>query len=253
MPTGPWDTDEIAKAEINSWARALGTVDRGFAVTWGSLKAGNSSRGCLHKLVCHNHAAAKTSCGWSLTLEQCAEGWVIRSYRPHPGEASGHNHPLIKTATEAMTRATMRDIPSDLVEIGKAMVLSGVANAQVYRFLRQQAEKDGGTAAFTLQDVYHKCGASTGERRLDATNLVEMLHEREQDEDLFSRTTTDSEGCLDKVFFVMKGATAIYANNVEKQMVEVDHKVRAAAADGWLERLSNALPRICSTAPTSTG
>lgn len=33
MPTGPWDTDEIAKAEINSWARALGTVDRGFAVT----------------------------------------------------------------------------------------------------------------------------------------------------------------------------------------------------------------------------
>jgi hypothetical protein len=132
-----------------------------------------------------------------------------------------------------MARATMREIPSDLVEIGKAMVLSGVANAQVYRFLRQQAEKDGGSAAFTPQDVYHKCGASTGERRLDATNLVEMLREREQQSGLFSRTTTDSEGCLDKVFFVMEGATAIYANDIEKQVVEIDHKVcRAAAGKG---------------------
>ena len=81
--------------------------------------------------------------------------------------------------------------------------------------------------------MWHQCGASTGERRLDASNLVEMLREREQSRGLFQRTTTDADGCLEQVFFVMEGATAIYANDVEKQVVEVDHKVcRAAAGKG---------------------
>jgi hypothetical protein len=163
------------------------------------------------------------------------------------------------------------------------MILSGVGNAQVFRTLKAQAEVNGDEAQFTIMDVYHACGSSTGERRLDATNLVEMLRQREMEEGLFQRTTTDQSGCMDKVFFVMKGATEIYANEPEQQVVEIDHKVcmhaaacaaRAAAAYSahkhtflrcacpharrrmrgpHLARLLTRCAVVFSTAPTSTG
>jgi hypothetical protein len=244
VPTGPWPTDEAAKTQINAWARDLSAAGGGFSTIWGSgcksPVTGARGRGRLHTLVCHNHAAAKGNCAWSLTLEECQEGWAVRSYHPHAdATGTGHSHPLILTAVEARARSSMRDIPADLVELGKVMILSGVGNAQVFRTLKAQAEVNGDEAQFTITDVYHACGSSTGERRLDATNLVEMLRHREVEEGLFQRTTTDQSGCLEKVFFAMKGATEIYANEPERQVVEIDHKVcppvatcaaRAAAA-----------------------
>ncbi len=61
------------------------------------------------------------------------------------------------------------------------------------------------------QDVYTATGASTAERALDATNLTELLHKREQEHKPFYRTTTDEEGGLKTVFFEMQGAREIYA------------------------------------------
>jgi len=232
VPTGPWTTDETAKAAINVWARDRGAAGGGFTVVWGSLKpaviGSRNARGRLHLLICHNHAEAKGKCKWSLTLEECQEGWAVRSFHPHDLTDSGHNHDLITTAVEARARSSMREIPADLVEIGKALVRTGIPNAQVFRFLKDQAETDGGEALFTRQDVYHACGASTGERRLDATHLVEMLQRREVDEGLFQRVTTEDD-CLKEVFFVLQGATEIYANEPERQVVEIDHKARHAS------------------------
>ena len=236
VPTGPWPTDEEAKVEINAWALNRELAGGGFAVTWGSHKPAVTSgsardRGRLHTLICHNRRGGDgPPCTWSLTLEECQEGWAIRSYHPHDGEESGHNHPLAQTAVEAKARSSMRDIPRDLVDIGKALIKAGVEPSRVFTFLKQQAEKDGAEALFTYQDVYHACGASTGERRLDATNLVEMLSKREMEEGLFQRITTDESGCLKEVFFAMKGATEVYANAPEKQLVEIDHKVRSPLA-----------------------
>ena len=229
MPTGPWTTDELAKAQYNVWARDRCVAGGGFSVVWGSAKAAVGTHGRLHTLVCHNHAAAKGKCAWSVTLEECEECWAVRSFHPHAATDTGHNHNLILTAVEARARSSMREIPADLVEVGKAMLQCGVSNAHVYRFLTRRVEADGTKEAlFTYQDVYHACGASTGERRLDATNLVEMLRQREVDEGLFQRTTTDDAGCLKEVFFALKGAMEIYANEPERQVVEIDHKVRPA-------------------------
>ena len=36
MPTGPWATDEVAKAEINKWAKDRSVAGGGFSVRWGS-------------------------------------------------------------------------------------------------------------------------------------------------------------------------------------------------------------------------
>jgi len=237
VPTGPWQTDELAKVDINAWALKRNLAGGGWAVFWSSLKPALISprgaahdRGCLHTLACHNRRNSITPCTWTLTLEECQEGWAIRSYHPHDGEESGHNHSLIHTAVEAKARSSMRDIPRDLVDIGKALIQAGVEPSRVFTFLKQQAERDGAEALFTYQDVYHACGASTGERRLDATNLVEMLRTREMEEGLFQRTTTNESGCLKEVFFEMKGATEVYANAPEKQLVEIDHKVRSPLA-----------------------
>jgi hypothetical protein len=244
VPTGPWPTDELAKAAINAWAGDRNVAGGGFAVSWGSgIKPAVASsrlgrdRGRLHTLICHNHSnSSGTKCTWALTLEECQEGWAIRSYHPHDGAENGHNHSLIQTAVEARARSSMREISRELVDIGKALVLSGVQPNQVFRFLKEQAEKDGAEALFTYQDVYHACGASTGERRLDATNLVEMLNKREMEEGLFQRTTTDESGCLKEVFFAMKGATEVYACAPDKQLVEIDHKVRSLAHGASLPR-----------------
>jgi len=165
MPTGPWRTDDNAKAAINAWAKALGQDDRGFAVTWGSARPAIATRGRLHTLVCHDHAASKTKCTWSLSLEECVEGWAraIRSFHPHPGAESGHNHPFIKTSTEAMARSTMREIPPDLVEIGKAMVLSGMGNAST-----ASCESGRRRTAARRRLLSKTCGTNAGRARASA-------------------------------------------------------------------------------------
>jgi hypothetical protein len=123
MPTGPWRTDHSAKAEISVWARDRSAAGGSFSVVFsGSSPAqgGRSARGCLHTLICHNHAVGNGKCTWALTLEECQEGWAVRSFHPHGGADSGHSHPLIQTVIEARARSSMRDIPADLVELGKA-------------------------------------------------------------------------------------------------------------------------------------
>ena len=256
VPTGPWAMDEDAKAEINLWARNRKAGGGGFAVVWGNSRApvtsGRKVRGRLHTLICHNHGEANGKCGWSLTLEECKEGWAIRSYHPHAGAESslnnGHNHALIGTAVEAQARRSMREIPADLVEVGKALVHAGVSNTHVFRFLVQQVEKRGEEVMFNMQDVYHACGASTSARRLDATNLVEYLREREVKEGLFQRTTTDEMGNLNQVFFALADAHKIYAIEPERQVVEIDHKVRPACTAST-SRACSPLTRACCVRP----
>ena len=165
MPTGPWATDELAKAEINKWAKDRSVAGGGFSVRWGSSEkavlSGHYARGGLHTLICHNHTDMRGKCGWSLQLEECFEGWAVRNFHPHdkPETANGHNHTLISSPVEARARSSMREIPADLVDVGKGMIKWGVPNAQVFKYLKAMAERDGDEAMFTIEDVYTACGA----------------------------------------------------------------------------------------------
>jgi len=252
LPTGPWATDGLALADIDAAAKDLSVGGGGFSVMWGGTKPaviGRRGHGKLHVMFCHERHKNKSDCRWTLTLEECVEGWAIRSAHLDPGEG-GHSHGLLHTTTEVMARSSMRSIPPHLVDLGKAMVLSGIAPSKVHVFLKAQAEKEGSKAVFNYNDVYHACSASTGERRLDATKLVEMLRQREVDRGLFQRITTDEDGCLKEVFFQLDGSTEIYANELERQVVEIDHKVRPfSAAPAIIESTYNNY----STAPTRTG
>lgn len=271
FPTGPWETADDALAEINVFTKKIKTDGGGFAVTWGSSRAGVTSgswaRGRQKKLVCHEHGPPH-KCKWNLWLEHCVEGWVIKSFSAHDNDAGiVHNHALAQSQEEANARPAMRSIPEKLLPLAKRMVEANMTVASVYRWLCHEVKADGDEVAFNYQDVYHATGASTKERMMDATNLVETLRRREQEEGLFFRSQTDSEGCLTNVFYAMRGAHEIYAVDVDHQVVELDTKVRCfghlwpllrAARNGVAPAVaaSHAVARRCapcSTAPTMRG
>jgi hypothetical protein len=122
----------------------------------------------------------------------------------------------------------MRSIPEELIEPGKSMVASGMRVAHVFRWMRRDVEKKGNQVAFNYQDVYTATCASTAERAMDATNLLEALHQREKEEGAMGYycTQTDPEHCLKSVFFAMPGAHEAYAVDVDRQVVQLDTKVR---------------------------
>jgi hypothetical protein len=230
MPTGPWAEKAQAHADINAFCMNIKTHGGGFAVVWGSSDRGNATRswarGDRCMLACHQHALPH-SCKWKLWLEECLEGWAIWSFKGHD-VCVAHSHTLVQSREEANAHTAMRSIPESLLVTAKSMVRAGLRVAEVSRWLRHEVEKDGDEVAFNYQDVYSATGASTKERMLDATNLVELLRLREQEHGLFYRTTTDGEGCLKNVFFAMAGAHDIYAVDARHQVVEFDTKVRSA-------------------------
>jgi hypothetical protein len=228
MPTGPWETKALAHADINTFCMNTKTDGGGYAVVWGSSNAGSTKRGwargqqCM--LACHKHAPPYR-CKWKLWLEECAEGWAIWSFKGHD-VCVPHNHELAQSRAEANAHTAMRSIPDHLLPVAKSLVAASVSVEDVWRWLKRTVETEGGEVTFNYMDVYHATGASTAERALDATNLTEMLRQREQDHGLFYRTTTDGEGCLKNVFFAMHGAHETYAVDAKHQVVVFDTKVR---------------------------
>ena len=261
FPRGPWPSDDLAKAEIKTWC-ADPKHGGGFGVIWGSLDKvvleGRQHRGARHHLCCHK---LKDGCKWRMVLEDCVEGWAVVSHANH-SSVDAHSHPLVLSRAEANAYAVMREIPADLLTIAKTLVAAGVRVSEADRWLRYSVEKAGGEVTWTYQDVYRQTCATTAERKLDATDMLELLRQRQQEQGLFYRTTTDSEGCLNKVFFAMAGAHDIYAVDAERQVVEFDTKVRnaarlelcpCAALPPALHRAALGVPALTCLAPLQFG
>ena len=199
MPTGPWQDAESAKAELKAWCMDLKTAGGGWGITWGGVRAASSRRGTERKLVCHLHGGLRVApCKWRLSLEECVGGWVVSAHVPH-SEGCAHSHTLTQSTAEANAHTAMRSIPADLLPQAKSLAAAGIATKSVLTWLKHTVTVRGEEVTFEYMDVYHAVGASTAERALDATNLVEALRQREQEQKLFSRTTNDKDGFLDKV------------------------------------------------------
>jgi hypothetical protein len=194
-PTGPWATPAQALAELNAFFSNPKTGDGGFAVSWGSTRKGVATtawrRGDQKLLVCHERGLPHC-CKWRLWVEECVEGWVIYKFAGHD-ELRAHSHELVQSREEANAHSSMRSIPEALLPIAKSMVASGVRPSDVNRWLQREVETEGKEVTFNYMDVYHATGASTTERAMDATNLAELMRQREQEQGLFYCTTTDGE------------------------------------------------------------
>ena len=88
VPTGPWQTDELAKVDINAWALNRKLAGGAFAVKWGSFKPAVTSgsardRGRLHTLICHNRrgggAGSRSSC--RAACRRCSRSASRRRHR----------------------------------------------------------------------------------------------------------------------------------------------------------------------------
>ena len=249
FPRGPWPALIAAQKAINDWAGS--TDEGGFGVIASTLRHGVGVPGCpgpndhgiQRVLQCHDRARG---CKWAVTLENCIDGWAVYSF-----SNCGHNHALTQSMAEVLARPAMRDIPEDLVEVAKELYRTGnMGPAAIYRWMQAHVEDKGQKARFNVKDVESVVGVSTGEKRLDATKLVERLRQREVEQGLFHRIQTDGEGQLTHVFMQMAGSHAIYANEVDRQVVEIDTKVRAHHALCTC-RHPHTQPRFHSTAPTS--
>jgi hypothetical protein len=233
FPTGPWETADAALVEIHKFTKNTKTDGGGFACVWGGRRDGTDTRGwergVQKKLICHEHGQPHC-CKWNLWLEHCVEGWAIFTFSWHDSAAgAAHSHALLQTQAEANARPQMRGIPEEHLAAAKNMVAAGASPKAAWQFLQYVVLAEGKEVTFTYQDVYHATGASTKQRALDATNLVETLRQREQEQGLFYRTQSDEEGCLKNVFYAMPGAHELYAVDAEHQVVEFDTKVRALA------------------------
>lgn len=237
FPTGPWTTREEAKAEVASFCRNPATGHGAHGVVWGQLRPGTANHGPQSALLCHAHTPALGGCNWRVTLELFLEGWA-----PYSAFGDHSAHELAHNVAEANVHRAMRDIPADLLQTAKDMVSSGISVACADRFLRHQVTIRGEEPTWSYQDVYRATGATTRQRAMDATGFCELLFEREHNTGLFHRKQTDTDGCLSRAFFIMPDAEAIYAVDMEYNVVLLDTKARIVTPSAPRPALTPQLP-----------
>ena len=154
------------------------------------------------------------NCPFCIHIEQCAEGWVIA------GGRFDHNHELVQDIGSSLAEAGLRCIPKKLVEFGDTLKHAGFTASKINQALESEARRQGLDVTWSYQDIYNKFALSGEEKILDATNFYEYLREQQLDRDLYFRTTTDSDGCLGKAFWVLEGG--IWAESFECKCILFD-------------------------------
>jgi hypothetical protein len=163
-----------------------------------------------------NHVTLKSDCPFTLTYEQTKEGWIItgcskphlavaRANNVHCGSAMIHNHPLTCTRSEMNINPMLRSIPPALDEKAKTLHKAGLGTARIYHCLVDECLSEHIDISFTLADLKNKFATSKQTLALDCTNLLEHLTaRREKDGDLGFTIGHDSEGRLDRIFFLLQ-------------------------------------------------
>jgi len=240
MPLGPFKALEDLEHRFNKWSQS--GVET-FSIGRESTVKTNKTKGRTVVLVCsrsgqprkrdnpqRKRTSLKCGCPWSIFVEEIDTGdgrigWVPVSLHkrtmemtPVRDETRGyHNHDLMKTDTERMQDPNQRSIPERYDELAIAMLKVGLTYKQVYSFLKSKCADDNITALFTVTDVKNTYRIPESEKCLDATNLVQYLEERqEQDPSLFFDFQTDEDGRLSRVFFVLEGGKKLWEQSTAK-------------------------------------
>ena len=100
---------------------------------------------------CDQHR--KQGCGFSITVEEATDGWVVGAYAEHvetvgklPVNGAGHSHALTASLGERLAHATQREIPEALHADAQLMYKSGTVK-DVENLLRAKAREGGCDAA----------------------------------------------------------------------------------------------------------
>jgi MULE transposase domain len=233
FPLGPYPTRDTLFDECQSWASDPNVCDGAFGLVKSTTRNETSRRGPTGNFHCNcqgkfrpsksdadnprtNYVTLKTDCPFALTYEQTKEGWIItgcskphlavaREKSVHCGSAMIHNHPLTSTRSEMNINPRLRCIPQALDEKATTLHKAGLGPARIYHCLVDECLSEQMEISFTLADIKNKFATSQESLALDCTNLLEhLMTRREKDGDLGFTIGHDSEGRLDRIFFLLQ-------------------------------------------------
>jgi MULE transposase domain len=233
FPLGPFPTRDTLFNECQNWAADPNVCDGAFGLVKSTTRKATSRRGPTGNFHCNckgkaqqstsnadvartNQVTIKSDCPFALTYEQTKEGWIIngcsqphlavaKEKSVHCGSVMIHNHPLSTTRSEMNINPMLRTIPPALEEKATTLHKAGLGPARIYHCLVDECLSEKIEISFTLADLKNKFATSKQTLSLDCTNLLEHLTaRREKDSDLGFAIGHDSEGRLDRIFFLLQ-------------------------------------------------
>jgi hypothetical protein len=167
-------------------------------------------------------SSGKCDCPFYFTLEESHSGWVVsHMHKDAMALETFHNHRLktSRPAANAALGGALRKIPVDLMEMGRFMSKHNTQPGKIYAALARECQERGYEVTFTMSDVRNQFAASTLERVLDATGLVEMLEKRKVLQGLQYDHVTEGEDGLTRVFFEFKGGRELWERSGGKVVI----------------------------------
>ena len=121
-----------------------------------------------------------------------------------------------------MADPQLRHIPEQLLEFGMKLKQAGFSGSKISQALESEAFQRDIRITWTRKDVYNNFASKPGERYLDATNFVEFLQKRYNQNDLFFEVMTDSDGCLVNAFWILIEALHRWSDNFSNNVLLFD-------------------------------
>ena len=150
-------------------------------------------------------------------MEECSDGWTICG-----GLFVHQGHSLIQSCGSSLSDATLRAIPHQLIDLGHSLRRAGFSISHINRALECEGRQLGLSINWTYQDVYNKFSETPHEKILDTSNFLHYLRTRYEDKNLYFDLTTDCEGCLNKIFWVLEDGLANWSENIENNVLLYD-------------------------------
>ena len=225
LPSGPWFDPDIAKIELNQWAYKFTSGGGCFKLIWGSTLPKTRKKGKQKVLLCHrarksrhsgemtHRSCYKCNCPHYIKLEECVEGWGI------VGLSLEHSHDFPASHGTTLADPQLRHIPEQLLEFGMKLKQAGFSGSKISQALESEAFQRDIRITWTRKDVYNNFASKPGERYLDATNFVEFLQKRYNQNDLFFEVMTDSDGCLVNAFRILIDALHRWSDNFSNNVL----------------------------------
>lgn len=241
FPQGPIPGDKhMLQETVNRFTSAITDLPPycgGFHVTLARGASHCLTKGDNRSLCCTHRSRVKGGggCNWSVAYEESDQGWVLIRYSRasvtsdpdahgltttlHP--ENHHNHEMIQSVAEAMSKKMGRHIPPDAAEFGRVLAVTGFSTSEIDRAMRKFMKEKGEDAKWYVQDVRQLFRAHQTEVQLDATNLLEYLQEQEKTTGLRYKYRVEGDR-LNMVFWELEGGLADWARGGETNVLLFD-------------------------------
>lgn len=182
------------------------------------LSADESVKGLSEETFATRSATLKVSRTYSYTNRPPTYSTIAAKLDHAPGCLHGPD----ETVAEKRARGELF-VPEHLIKDGMALRRAGFSTTLVNKALRSKAKEENLDMTWNWHHFNHKLESVLGKIAWDARVLCQWLSEREHMLNLTARYEQNSEGCLDKVFFLEEGAKEHWAKGNHVLFYDTTH------------------------------